>query len=465
LKIIVFAKNQEFINQVKETVQSFLGFELSCILESDQLPSKISEVITTSEKIALTIIDPAIQPRNVFYILESMNKAQKQVPVIVMTPDEKFFTSELMGEKFNLDSHFHSLNFRWERGDILKIRSKLLEILSSHPMLKTLEIGDTFLDEDFFSIRTVSFFHLKSLSSDIYFKKENDTYIKIISANEPIAEEKVRLLISKDINDLYLLKDERLNFLNHCIQDLTQSFEKGFESIEKQHMANALIYNVTAQQFRFFTPSDELIELNKTMMNSSIEMINPTMDYFSFLKRLSKLNFEYRYNHSLFASYISYAIVQKMKWSSGIAELKLSLAFLLHDITLPTDKLALIQSKDSTEFKKLSPNEQQTYLLHPEKAAELVNNYQGLPLEIESLILDQHENTKGKGFPVGKSTGKIAPLSCVFITAHELIHKLYETDFSQASVIQAIREIQDSLKGRNFENAIKALFEVFSLDY
>jgi HD-GYP domain-containing protein (c-di-GMP phosphodiesterase class II) len=465
LEIIIFGRELKFVEECKNILQAFLNLNVVYWLEKENLEAMLPEALGSSRSVAVTIIDPAMDTRNVFHILDNMNNYQKGVPVVVFTADENFFRSELIGSKFQEVHNFFTLDFTWSREEILTIRSCVQDILSEHPNVQDLPSMNKPIDEDFFSIRIQNFYRFKSVPTDLYCKRGDDVYTKLIPANEDIGKERVRNLISKKVKEFYLLKDGHLKFVNFCVNDLTECFQKGFESVKERHVAQLQTYNITYEQLKVIGATEQLLNLNRLMLKSSIEMVNKNTDFYELIIELGQLNFEYRFEHSLLTAYVCYGVVHYLDWKSGIGESKLSLACMLHDITLPNDKLARIKGLDDPAFKNLTEEEQEIYRNHPQDAAEIIKNYHGFPLELQFIVFDHHERPDGSGFPSRKHSGAIAPLSCVFIMCHDFVNMLYDTEFSEDGIVNALVELQGKYRGKHFHKALESLFKMFALPF
>ena len=465
MQILVFAKHYSFIDKSQTILKAFLNFQLDYFLEDQIKNEKIETLIGDSYKIAVAIIDPLLDNKTIFQILDQLNQVHTGSPVVVLSNDPNFFRSDMIGGKFQEVNNFYSLDLEWDRKQIVEIRGCLNDILSQHPNSELFGDFEKPIDEDFFSIRVQNFNRFKSVPTDIYSRTDSDEYEIQFLANEEIDKEKIKRLIANNQKDCFLLKEGHLKFINFCIKDLIRAFRKGFSSDKERHICHIQAYNITSQQFKVIGPSEELLLLNKLMFESSFEMMKNYRDLFGLLEEFGPLNYEYRFEHSVLASYVSYSMVKNMNWTSGIAEKKLSLAFLLHDITLTTDEMARIQSKNDPEYLALTAEEKEIYHKHPSDAADYIKYFNGYPLEIQFIILDHHEKPQGTGFPAGKSLGKIPPLSCVFILAHELITDLYATEFNKKQIIISIKQMQLKYKGKHFEQALEGLSKAFSIPY
>ncbi|MGZ3708712.1 MAG: HD-GYP domain-containing protein, partial [Bdellovibrionota bacterium] len=181
----------------------------------------------------------------------------------------------------------------------------------------------------------------------------------------------------------------------------------------------------------------------------------------SILEKLRRHEGRYITSHSIMLAEIACAIAHRIGWSSAPVFLKLSLAAFLHDLNLKDDYLAsfktLKQAKEAGDFREEAL---QLFEIHPVKAADYARKFQGIPPEVDTILLQHHERPDGSGFPLGLQHQAIAPIACAFIVAHDLLHFFLEQipTNSREAMIQAFlaenstryaqgtfREIRDAL--------------------
>jgi response regulator RpfG family c-di-GMP phosphodiesterase len=109
-----------------------------------------------------------------------------------------------------------------------------------------------------------------------------------------------------------------------------------------------------------------------------------------------------------------------MEWASDGTFQKLTMAAFMHDITLTNIELAECETLDDVKRKGFSDEEYKEFQAHPQKAAEQARQFSEVPPDVDVIIAQHHERPDGKGFPRKITSNYIAPLSCVFLVAHDM---------------------------------------------
>lgn len=180
---------------------------------------------------------------------------------------------------------------------------------------------------------------------------------------------------------------------------------------------------------------DALAEINKcTQFDGAVqevikECVRVTVDSIRKSNRLKDL-FEdldrnpdkYVASHSKLLAHLSCMIASQMAWKSSATFQKLTLAAMLHDITIKNQKLAAIKTLDELKVRQREFTEEERELFkdHPIEVAELVRTMSDVPPDVDAILLEHHERCDGRGFPRGLPQSRIGALSVVFIVAHDL---------------------------------------------
>lgn len=157
------------------------------------------------------------------------------------------------------------------------------------------------------------------------------------------------------------------------------------------------------------------------------------------------------------ASYIGMAMINHSDWNTPENHLKICSAALLHDASLIGTGLAVIADKSSVAFKKLDHKKQKLYLENPEKSAEILMKCKIFPGDAQIIVLEQGERPGGKGYPKGLDSSQVKPLSCIFILAHEFIHKIYHLGMSPENKGIVLAELEAKYDEGNFVKAYNLL--------
>lgn len=158
---------------------------------------------------------------------------------------------------------------------------------------------------------------------------------------------------------------------------------------------------------------------------------------------------------------VSTGIAIQMEWNTDKTLEKFVYASYLHDMALQKrPDLARIKSLEELESLKdtLAPMDFKLVFEHPNIAARTLEDMSGIPQDVAMIIRQHHEMPKENGFPLKLSHNKIAPLSVVFIVAHDLTHYVMENPNWTIAAYLAKAKIK--FKGSHFQKVLSSLNEI-----
>jgi HD-GYP domain-containing protein (c-di-GMP phosphodiesterase class II) len=163
----------------------------------------------------------------------------------------------------------------------------------------------------------------------------------------------------------------------------------------------------------------------------------------------------------MLTNYLSVAIAEKTDYGSASSFKKLTMSALLQDLSLESEKLAKIVDVKGEAFNKLNADEKKLVENHPHKTIELLEKVDDFAADSRTIIMEHHERPSGIGFPRGINHLKIAPLSCVFIIAHQFAHRLL-TEPLNTETLQSINvELKEQYGRGNFRKAYQGFVKAF----
>ena len=98
----------------------------------------------------------------------------------------------------------------------------------------------------------------------------------------------------------------------------------------------------------------------------SIAEISASSDITELLDILNNSKESYLYRHSIMLSTISHYLVKKMEWGTKEQQEKIVFASFFHDITIPDDRLNIINTEEQLEASELSDEEKAKVKMNPE---------------------------------------------------------------------------------------------------
>jgi hypothetical protein len=270
---------------------------------------------------------------------------------------------------------------------------------------------------------------------DVYIRINESRYLKVVHKGDSFDSEKYSHFMNKGLQFLHVPKEGFLVYLNNMSQALHSALQSPSLSVSDGAQLAGKVYESAREGMVSIGITEETQRVMKLTVDLAVRSIekNPTLR--ELLNELLKNNDSFQSWHSVALSFISCKLSSLMTWDSQNTHFKLSLAAMVHDITLPEPGWARFETRDDAERAGLTPEQMEKFLNHPKDAAALVKKLTDFPGDVDFIVAQHQELPDGTGFPEGLNHNKIAPLSCLFIVAHDLCHRLYyeknEFDFAR----------------------------------
>ena len=207
-----------------------------------------------------------------------------------------------------------------------------------------------------------------------------------------------------------------------------------------------------------FTP--EVQKLVKNGVELVLKEMYASPSLASILKNMDIDREKYIASHSHMLAEVCCALSIAMKWDSDMTFRKLTMAALLHDMGLSSQKLARV--KDLTELaeklSEFSGSDLDDYKSHSRRAAVQVKGLKEVPADVDKIILQHHENPIGTGFPEGLTHVHIHPLASLMMVAHDLVDWVLDRPGAEPDVMAFIEAHAEKYKTGNFRKLLKALY-------
>lgn len=288
--------------------------------------------------------------------------------------------------------------------------------------------------------------------SDVYLKLGENNFVKILPEGEVFTQEDANKYLGKKVANLYFNSTDGKKFASiFSVQLSTKCLTKKMSADEMQDLSQAA-YEATATLYRGFGWGKELAEIVDSSYRGTLEYISQNPKLKSLLFHSNRANDRYLTAHSHFVGALSCIITKKIGWDSNFTYAKLTLAALLHDLTIPVHLEEKI-----VKGEKILESE---YLMHPNEAAELLHDLEGAPPDVDIIIKQHHECPDGSGFPAQLQWPKISPLSAVFIAAHELSKFVWNKTDMPKAFEEFVENKKDLYKSGHFKKILEAVKEL-----
>ncbi len=293
----------------------------------------------------------------------------------------------------------------------------------------------------------------------VYARLSDQKFIKVLHEHDFFGSEDLVRFQKKGISHLFLQRDDAKAFFKKQLDlyvSLAQTKDQSSDDIIQLGDEITSAVHDMASNFGF---SKDLEQLTKIGIDLALKNISSNLPLRELLKNLDLKTGNYLAIHSSRLPYIANHITRLMGWSSDSTAYKMALASMIHDSTLSLTVHAEYKEEArlaAEAAQKLSSTHLEEFYRHPLQAAELTLKFSGIPPDIDTIVAQHHERCDGSGFPQGINHTRIAPLSCVFIIAHDLLC-FYEEEGKNFKIENFIALRQNEYSAGNFKKILHEL--------
>jgi HD-GYP domain-containing protein (c-di-GMP phosphodiesterase class II) len=321
--------------------------------------------------------------------------------------------------------------------------------------------GVTSQELEFCPIRTNLLVRVSPLKSDIYIRLSAEKYVKLFRTGDEFDQQDLeRYYREKAVEYMYLRRAETAEFIQKFRSELDQLLIKPdlkpIEALETAEVFQEAIHELV-QRVGF---NEQVQELAKKNVQFTLKAIGAYPRLSDVVKRVIN-DGNYISQHSTLLAHVSCCVAKEMAWGSESTFSKLVFASYMHDISVSSPELARMNSIKDMEARKADfpPDETKSYHLHPARSADVVRSFKEIPADVDIIVQQHHERPNSSGFPRGLAHNHIAPLSALFIIAHELTQYIL-TLRKNFSMEDFIDEKKPNYSQGNFKKVMTALGKV-----
>lgn len=300
------------------------------------------------------------------------------------------------------------------------------------------------------------------LVADVYVKLSDLKYVKLFHKGAPFGEEEVAKYRSRRLDYFYVKRGEADALtckLNDALEELLRLMPLPPEISTKVSLATIDTVHSLVNQVGFTPEVQRLVKNNVDLVMKEM-YASPSLG--SILQNMALGKEQYISAHSHMLAEVSCALAIAMRWDSETSFKKLTMAALLHDMSLSNQKLAQVKNlKELTaRFGEFSSIELDDYRTHPRRAATLVTGFKEVPADVDKIILQHHELPMGTGFPDAINHVHIHPLASLMNVAHDLVDWVIDRPGAPPDMEAFIAAHEDKYKVGNFKKILKAILSL-----
>lgn len=273
-------------------------------------------------------------------------------------------------------------------------------------------------------IRTEVLLSASPLKTDVYIRLSDEKYIKLFKEGDDFNRiDFEKYTLQKGVGYLYLRNDECDEFLTKFATELKKKVNDPKADVSKIEEALVESLETVNEMVRKVGFTGKVQALVKENVGLSVKAMGADPQFKNIIAKLHVDKEKFIPSHTMLLAHMSCAIASALEWTSEQTFQKLTLAAMLHDITLENHELAAIHSMKDLQKKRkdFTAQEFNDYRDHPEKGAMLAKQMREVPADVDLIILQHHERPDGTGFPRRSDAGFISPLSAIIIIAEDMV--------------------------------------------
>jgi len=302
------------------------------------------------------------------------------------------------------------------------------------------------------------------LVADIFIRLSEVKYVKLFHKGDTFGPEEVdKYQGKKKLDYLYVRQEDAESItatLNEALERLLKTIPLPQSISTPVSLATIDTVHSLVNQVGFTPEVQRLVKNNIDLVLKEM-YASPSLG--SILKNLEIDREKYIASHSHMLAEVACALSIAMKWDSETTFKKLTMAALLHDMSLSNQKLARIKDTKELDLRKaeFQSGDFDEYRSHTKRAATLVKGFKEVPADVDKMILQHHELPMGTGFPDALTHVHIHPLASLIMVAHDLVDWVIDHPSDKEPDMMAFIEAHaEKYKIGNFRKLLKALYSL-----
>ncbi len=440
--LIIYNNDNHLAEYYQSVIKGLYDIESSVLSDLSNFSN-----ILMKQDVAIINYDDKSSSVLIRFCLENTPK----IPCIITGDDNQIYRAKVEFKTHGLLEYFNhneSVEFLWQ---------KINRFTNLHQ--RSLQ------KREYCKVNIQFFFSSKNVFCDIYLKVNENKFLKVFNRYDKIDIEDIRKYKEKKIDYLYVREKDFSLLMKNIVGQLKPILSSSPGALTT---INSVLHSTIPIQLQETVSvsiqklglSGEAIEITNLAINSTLDIIQSNHELFKVFNDAIKGK-HYISEHSFILAYLSCAILKEGPHAHPDNNLSLSVAAFFHDVFLEREEHAKIQSKNEQRFKTLGYKEKDEVTSHPQRASKLVSEINGIPTEVQTILLQHHENYEGTGFPFGIDYKRTHPLSAIFNLSHELTVYFFESGQSPENIRDIIEDLSNKYTKGNYKMALDAAIKVF----
>lgn len=438
MEVLCYIEQEQLLQMVSFAIESQLSVQVTEV----QVMADAMSVLMDDREIDLLVLEDNIQA---IKLLKYFSSIESKIPIIFVG-----------GGAEQLVSAFPDLQLK----SVVRppdVVGKIVDLVRKTLNEKPAGPGP---NPDFVRVRIEVLLKVLPLLSDAYIRLSDIKYVKMFKEGTNFDGNEVqRSLKKKGVRYLYLKKTEISEFLSRVkveIDKLTHMTERVDQdsSLDITQGTHELVMELS-DRLGF---TKEVQEIAKKNVELTLNRLGSHPKLNKILELVGRDPRQYISSHSVVVAHLACSLARIMGWPSETTFAKLTFAAYFHDFSLRNENLAKVQSLAELDSSPISFSEKDRadFKNHPLAGSQVIQHFAEIPPDVDTVIMQHHERPDGKGFPRGLTAAQIAPLSSIFIVAHDMANYFAKVGKS-GDLNGFIQSVQDLYSARHFKQIVQKL--------
>lgn len=316
---------------------------------------------------------------------------------------------------------------------------------------------------DFVPIRLALLLKIGVIGYDLYLKMSDRKFVKVFHPDNQFEPLDSKRFSEKNIQNLYLRHEDALAFLRDFERVVAATSDadniKDDSVFEVSKATNEIIMSVA----KSFGWSEDVQRLTKRNVKLAMRLVKKNPKIRQLIKEKLIDRDDYLPSHSLLIAHVACGFAVDLEWESKFTFFKISIAAILHDITLSDQEIERVFELDQRAARREFAQEPDVkkYKAHPKQASEMISGFAEMPPDVNKIIAQHHERPDGTGFPAGLAHMRINPIAVLFIFTEDFVNYLFDIDEFEIAVEQFLAERRELYSVGTFKKLYDIVREQF----